>query len=303
MTQTSPARQVAPAPAVGQQPAGHARLAPASEVGVVTWNVQHASVSRSADQVAWLAQEPTADLLVLTEVGHGPGGTALCDALGAAGYQVVDPSPGGGDYRTVLASRHSGLTCLGSLTQVFPHRTPVAQLTIGTVPVVLSGLYVPSRGRPARRNVDKRAVQEAVSRALPALVAQHRGPVVVAGDLNVVDRGHRPHHKVFGPWEYGFYDSFAAAGLTDAYLAHHTPGTDHDHSWFGRAGTGYRFDHAFLTSAHRRHLTACAYLHTPRLTGLSDHSALSLLLRLPSPPAGAPAHPAADHPPTEGNRT
>ncbi len=85
----------------------------------------------------------------------------------------------------------------------------------------LLGLYVPSRGPKERRNQDKRSFQHAVAYALPGFVARFNGPVIVAGDLNVVEPGHIPHHPVFGDWEYDFYRSFASAGLADAYRLLH----------------------------------------------------------------------------------
>jgi exodeoxyribonuclease III len=98
----------------------------------------------------------------------------------------------------------------------------------------------------------------------------------VAGDLNVVEPGHQPRYPVFGIWEYDFYRAFAAAGMTDAYRACHPD--DAGHSWYGRGGNGYRFDHAFITSAHAWLVRDCGYLHGPRLQGLTDHAAMTLSL-------------------------
>jgi exodeoxyribonuclease III len=135
---------------------------------------------------------------------------------------------------------------------------------------------VPSRGPKERRNEDKRAFQRAVTAALPGFLAQFGGPVIVAGDLNVVEPGHIPHHAVFGDWEYGFYRSFAGAGLADAYRALHpdTPG----HSWFGRSGQGYRFDHGFVTTPHAGLIRSCRYLQEPRELSITDHAAMTLIL-------------------------
>ncbi|MDT0615899.1 hypothetical protein [Streptomyces lancefieldiae] len=89
-------------------------------------------------------------------------------------------------------------------------------------------LYVPSRGPKDQRNVAKRAFQEAVTESLPQLLAAFPGmPVTVAGDLNVIERGHQPPHKVSGDWEYDFYDSFQAGGLTDAFRHLHPDGVAH----------------------------------------------------------------------------
>jgi exodeoxyribonuclease-3 len=100
--------------------------------------------------------------------------------------------------------------------------------------------------------------------------------VIVAGDLNVVEPGHIPHHPVFGDWEYDFYRSFAGTGMTDAYRALHPHTTGH--SWFGRSGHGYRFGHAFVTTQHATMIRSCGYLHTPRQHRLTDHAAMTLTL-------------------------
>lgn len=256
-------------PATSPRPATDTR-----SVKLMVFNVQHASPARARKQVAWLADQSCADVVVLTEVGPGPGGEALLDALADYGYQsVVAPEVSRErDYRTVLASRGPALQHQPSPVAVLPHRAPTAHLRIGHATVVLVGLYVPSRGSRERRNEDKRAFQNAVTTALPCRPAETEHPVIIAGDLNVVEPDHVPHHRVFGTWEYDFYRSFATAHLTDTFRRHR-PESD-EHSWFGRGGNGYRFDHAFTT--HPDHTRACGYLHEPRSLGLSDHSALYL---------------------------
>jgi exodeoxyribonuclease-3 len=105
------------------------------------------------------------------------------------------------------------------------------------------------------------------------------GPTVIAGDLNVVERGHQPHHSVFGGWEYDFYDAFGTCGYIDAFRHLHPERIDH--SWYGRrSGAGYRFDHIFCSPADT--ITACRYFHEPRTSGLSDHSAMTATITLPT---------------------
>jgi exonuclease III len=253
-----------------------------TELRALTLNVQHASPARSRRQAEWLAGQPGADIVVLTEVGPGPGGDALEEELRHAGYRSVVGPASDGDYRTVLAARGQGMTAAQVPVTVLPYRFPVAQLAVAGQRVTVAGLYVPSRGPKDRRNEDKRAFQAAAAAALPDLVAKPGHLLVVLGDLNVVEPGHQPHHSVFGPWEYEFYRAFAQAGLADAYRVANPETVDH--SWFGRGGNGYRFDHAF-TNAAAEHITACEYLHETRALGLSDHSALLLrvALRAPAP--------------------
>ncbi|GAA0818211.1 endonuclease/exonuclease/phosphatase family protein [Streptosporangium amethystogenes subsp. fukuiense] len=249
------------------------------QVRVLTLNVQHASPSRSRRQADWLAGQD-ADVVVLTEVT--PGGHSIAQELSERGFSV-HLADGGSDYLTVVASR------IGKQEPVpevrpghLPHRCAAVRihlddgLTVGVV-----GLYVPSRGPRERRNVDKRAFQNAVVELLPDMAGELAvtGPVVIAGDLNVVERGHRPHHTVFGTWEYEFYAAFAAAGYGDAFRHCHPDGLDH--SWYGRrSGEGYRFDHIFSSPVAA--VVDCRYVHEPRTTGLSDHAAMTATLAVPA---------------------
>jgi exodeoxyribonuclease-3 len=164
---------------------------------------------------------------------------------------------------------------------VTPHRAPAARVTVGVHDIGVLGLHVPSRGPTTHRNVAKRAFQGAVTKALPQLAASFPGmPVIVAGDLNVIERGHQPPHQVSGAWEYDFYDSFQAAGLTDAFRHLHPDKAAH--SWYGRTGAGFRFDYVFVSTPHVAHVVACDYRQEAREAGLTDHAVMTLCLGLPA---------------------
>lgn len=260
-------------------PPGPVHTADASMIRLLVFNTQHAAPTRACRQAAWIASQEAADLVILTEVGPGPGGHALTMALAEHGYtSVLDPEPTAPDYRTMLASRGPDLIAVSSGIDVLPHRSPAAAISLSGQSVGLLGLYVPSRGPRNRRNENKRAFQHAVTQALPAFLTRHDGPVIVAGDLNVIEPGHTPHHPVFGDWEYDFYRSFASAGLTDTYRLLH-PDTA-DHSWYGRSGQGYRFDHTFITRRYSAQVRTCGYLHAPRQQNLTDHAAMTLTVAL-----------------------
>ncbi|MFI5986958.1 endonuclease/exonuclease/phosphatase family protein [Streptomyces sp. NPDC051555] len=262
-------------PPVHQPSADTARL--------VLFNAQHASPDRSRRQAEWIAGQQDADIVVLTEVSSTQGGDALVTALTERGYAtVIAPQPKTPDYRTVIACRTPDAQQVESPVTLTPHRAPAARVTIGGRDIGILGLYVPSRGPVERRNQAKKAFQSAVTEALPKLDSLFPGmPVIVAGDLNVIEPGHQPPHKVFGAWEYDFYDSFEKAGLTDAFR--HLHPEENAHSWYGHSGNGFRFDHIHLTSSRTARILACGYRHEPRESGLSDHAVMTLHLRLTDP--------------------
>lgn len=259
--------------------------APADDaVRLMLFNAQHASPERSRRQAAWVAAQENADIAIFTEVSSNHGGAALVTTLGEHGYTtVIAPQPADPDYRTVIACRTADAQPVQSPVAVTPHRAPAARVTTGGHDIGVLGLYVPSRGPREHHNVAKRAFQDSVSEALPKLSAAFPDmAVIVAGDLNVIERGHQPPHKVFGAWEYAFYDSFQAAGLTDAFRHLHPDKIAH--SWYGRTGGGFRFDHLFVSTRHADRVLACDYHHQAREAGLTDHAVMTLRLAVARPP-------------------
>ncbi|HEX9337165.1 MAG TPA: endonuclease/exonuclease/phosphatase family protein [Pseudonocardiaceae bacterium] len=243
---------------------------------LLTWNVQHASPERARRQGAWLA-DSDADVLVLTEVSESDGGRALAQALHESGFTTYTPTGAVQDYRVLLAARGATLEPVhGVRAPYLPHRCLAARLHAAGLSIGVMGLYVPSRGGKQGRNVAKRSFQSAVTAVLSELAEKFPsadGPLIVAGDLNVLEPGHQPHHAVFGAWEYDFYRAFTNAELADAFRHLHPHAVQH--SWHGRSGAGYRFDHIFCSRQHLPQVTDVGYLHEPRLTGLSDHSAMA----------------------------
>ncbi len=240
---------------------------------MLTWNVQNAAPERARRQAHWLVDECTADVLVLTELRPSRGAHALGQILAEHGYEVFFPRSAIADHMIMLAVRGLVAEVVKADVDFLPHRFGMLRLTSRGNVLGVAGLYVPSRGPRARRNESKRRFQEAVSAYLPRLCNETDMPsVIVTGDLNVLEPDHRPHYRVFGEWEYRFYESFRGNGFIDAFRLLH-PHAD-EYSWHGRGGNGYRFDHTFISAPLRARLRSCEYLHVGRSRGLSDHSVM-----------------------------
>ncbi len=262
-------------------------------LSLLTLNIGNPSPERAQRQLAWLADRPE-DVLVLTETRASRGCELLAERFAAAGYTVTFPRPEQGEYGTMIAARiasHPG-TWAGQLDYL-PARAASVTLPIGDG-VEVVGLYVPSRDATEAKVERKRRFLE---RCLGAFAASARGgDVVLLGDLNIVEPDHQPRYPFFHPFEYTFYRRLAELGLVDAFR--HLHADEVEHSWVGRTGDGYRYDHAFVSKGLLDALDACTYVHEPRGTRLSDHSALTLRLRVSraarlavSNPAASPAPP------------
>lgn len=251
------------------------------KLSILTLNVQHASAARSRKQAQWLSSREDTDVVVLTEVTAGTHPHTLVTELKVSGYEVVIPTDDSDRYRVIVASR-VGLIEPSMFTTPMRQRLVSVQVTIDRAVFDLIGVYVPSRGPAHQRNVAKRRFQDALSELLlrhADTFQSGRSTMVIAGDLNVVEPGHIPFHRVFSEWEYDFYRSFERSGLTDAFR--HLNPMRVEHSWYGRKpGSGYRFDHIFTNRPDA--LVSCEYVQEPRTLGLSDHAAMVAILKLGS---------------------
>jgi exodeoxyribonuclease-3 len=137
---------------------------------------------------------------VLTETKTSTGCQLLADAFTAAGCLSSVRKP------TVPSAGWSPAACL-------PQPAPFGQ-AIGYLPssaaatVALQagplriGMYVSSRDASAERSsasANGSACHGSLSGS-PAVL-----PTVLLSDLYVVEPGHRPHYRLFVPFEYGFY--------------------------------------------------------------------------------------------------
>ena len=269
-------------------------------------NIANPAVTRAQLQLAWLRERPE-DVLVLSETKNSKGSAQLLVGLQEAGWEVVASSPGADGYRVAVASRvtldrddddpltdRPGTTDLGGRALSVPlalHSDTGPKSGPDSVRLVAAyGPTSPPQG--VRQRSDSTARKQAwlatFSTALSDLADQR---LVVAGDLNVVDRAHSPRYRCFTQDEYAFLDSLETEHhLVDAYrsrLAHDTPPED-GHSWLHHNGDGYRYDHVFVARELAPRIRSCGYLHETRQTKLSDHSAMYVELGLDPVRAGKP---------------
>ncbi|MEA2493155.1 MAG: hypothetical protein QOJ29_1066 [Thermoleophilaceae bacterium] len=245
------------------------------ELTITTLNVASPSTKRAERILDWLGQRDD-DILILTETRATEGTHTLSDGLAGAGWEVRLPQLGDRERGVLLASRLALAPRAGDLVTYLPGRVEAATIAGAEIDVI--GVYIPSRDHTEPMIARKRRFVDELRTALAR--AQSR-PTVLLGDLNILEPDHWPRHTWFHPWEYELYESLLSNGWTDAYRAHRV-GTI-EHSWVSPDGDGYRFDHAFVSSALQPKLVACHIVHEPRETGLSDHSALELRVASQTP--------------------
>ena len=259
-------------------------------LSLLTFNIGNPSADRAQRQLSWLAGRDE-HVLVLTETKASVGCQLLADAFTATGWSVSYPRPQDGGYGTMIASRIPAVAePFGERIGYLDSRAAAVTMKLPAGPLRVIGMYVPSRDAGAEKTERKRKWLAACHAALTGSTAAP--PAVVLGDLNVLEPGHQPHYPFFAPFEYDFYRALVTEhGMTDAFR--HLHPHEREYSWVGRTGDGYRYDHAFCSRTLASQITACDYLHQPRLEKLSDHSALSVRLSLAPPDGLLASDPAA----------
>lgn len=244
-------------------------------LGVLTFNLNNPSRERAERQLAYLATRPE-HVLVLTETVASKGCTYLAEQFTAAGYAVHFPTPETGERGAMVVSKLPLTGPPPCTVDYLTHRAAAVTIKTEPGPLDIIGLYIPSRDATPAKTDRKRRFLDACRAALPPGTTP--AARLVMGDFNVLEPDHEPRYAFFQPFEYEFYRWLGKAGYRDAFRQLHP--TAAEHSWVGRTGDGYRYDHAFISTDLVDQIIACNYVHEPRTTRLTDHSALSLQLPL-----------------------
>lgn len=215
--------------------------------------------------------------MVLTETNGGIGTRALSEGLSARGYES-HLTPTGQDRGVIVASRVPVVRTLTELTDVtLPWR--VSGLLLDTNPrVAVVGVYVPSRDRSEAKIARKQEFITSLLEAIERLPEQIRHQLILVGDYNVISRSHRPSYRGFFSYEYEMHDQLARLGFVAAHAVR--PRRVQPYSWIGRTGNGYLYDYVHVGQGLHQSVERCMYLHGSRLTGLSDHAAVAVRLKI-----------------------
>lgn len=241
-------------------------------VRLLTLNIASPSSEKAARQLAWLNARSD-DIVVFTETGVGSGTQMVVSAYRSAGYDIAFEPPPAGERGVMVASRiHTGGAPSLFLSQ-WSHRFTNLRVQIGKRMIDVVGLYVPSRDALPEKIDRKLRFIRLTTEVLEE--RRHKQGMIVLGDINVLEPTHEPAYSFFQKWEYDFYECLASVGY-DAFRLKH--GRLAEYSWVGRTGDGYRYDHAFVSEDVAACVVQCLYNHETRKLGLSDHSALEVML-------------------------
>jgi exodeoxyribonuclease III len=225
---------------------------------VVSLNIQHGGGLRQHALVEWLINVG-ADMIVLTE--WRAGSATIAFELACSGYRRSEVLRDGKLANGVaLFSRGDH-----AAVRVTPPNADRGELVMArTEELCILGAYFPQRR--AKANFFSHCVE---------LVSEEAGPLLLIGDLNTgsnkldIEPGGARFHC-----EHDFLELSSKHGLVD--LWRHRHGEDRREWTWRSSKNGFRIDHAFGNQALVRAFPdfRCEIDHSPRESGISDHSAL-----------------------------
>jgi len=189
----------------------------------------------------------------------------------AFGYNVFYPKPVGNEYGVMIISKnHLTESTFSNSINNLKSRVASIKLKLGGEELEIIGVYVPSRDSSSGKIEKKKFFLNNLNDTFKLYSLTKKR--IVCGDLNILEPNHVPHYPFFKDWEYDFYSCLIKYHLEDSFR--YLNPRIHEYSWIGRNGDGYRYDHCFVSLDLLPLLKKCFYLHEPRESRLSDHSAL-----------------------------
>lgn len=231
-------------------------------------NVASPNRARSHRIAEWLLGQ-RAQVLVLTELRNTDACRELLESLRADGYSTTHAIPSSDDTEPFFAAIVTRQVVVTPISATQRPRLVGVDIAVAPplTPIRLVGMYAPTNGMTAESSRRRQQFQHDTINYLRGI---HTPRIVVAGDFNVIEPGHRPRLPAFEAHDYRFYTDLEGLGLRDAFRTLHPDAVEH--SWLSSRFGNQRIDHTFVGPSVS--VQACVYDHAPRQLDLSDHAAM-----------------------------
>jgi exodeoxyribonuclease III len=238
------------------------RVGPAMGIRILTLNIRHGGGKRIARLADWIASK-SPNVVVLPEWRNDAPGQRIREILTDSGFRTIVAARGQSAPNSVLLAAMD----LTESWEVTPANSTAGDLILIEIAkrIRILGCYFPQRQAKAP------FFQQCIE-----LASKNRDlPFVMIGDFNTgrndldIDGAGAPFYCA------DLFRSLGELGLIDLWRARH--GDRREWTWRSPAN-GFRIDHAFGNEAFIKRFPAfqCEIDHSPRLAGLTDHSAVVL---------------------------
>lgn len=247
-------------------------------VRILGWNILHGGSSRRLPRIALELVSHDPDVVVITEFRRTLGGQVLGVLADRGLVHVAEAGEPGRGNRTAIVSRFAmdrgaGLDRV-TMPECLSRRVLVRRIVVDADDAfILTAAHLPDDWTPSNALTGWAWL---VGHAIGVKDDRH----AIVGDLNgsrdAGQAGGTPRHVAHAMgrlWTAGYRDAFLEGGWSkDVDFGPET-------TWKSHWGHELRLDHAILSASLTPRLVGAKYSHSPRMEGVSDHSAVLVDLR------------------------
>jgi exonuclease III len=225
-------------------------------LSILSWNIRQGGGTRISKILSALTTAKP-EIIVLSEYQNNISGLKIRSGLLQAGYrfQHVTPAPSKQNSAAIFSKLPCDQYLFPHSDETYPHNVLASEFDAFTV----VGMYLPHK----KKHLLFDFLLEYTRRDKPC---------ILVGDFNSGINGVDQAGKSF--WYEDKLLALQKQGYKDAFR--HLHGSVREYSWFSHQGNGYRYDHTYVEQSLLPITTKCAYLHSWREEGLSDHSPMLL---------------------------
>ncbi|WP_139327457.1 endonuclease/exonuclease/phosphatase family protein [Microbacterium sp. RURRCA19A] len=244
-------------------------------ITIATVNVASPSLARAHQLVAWFPSID-ADMVILTEISSGSGTAAIVNWFHQQGWRSLVGKCTQRERATAIFSRFDAVPSpLRPQEDYLPGRCLIAEVSGAEASILVVGMYLPTRGNDPMKLERKFTYMKIWGETLRELSVSH--PVLLLGDLNIVPHGQNPKGFPQLASEYDWLTRLEQARFRDMSVL---TGQPPQSTWISPSGEGYTFDHGWASDRLISMVEDFEYLHESRTSGITDHSAIRVQVRL-----------------------
>lgn len=226
----------------------------------VTLNIRHGGGKRVRGLVKYLLEQ-NPDTIVLTEYRENDSGRYIRSELSSNGFDFVEAATQKPRTNSVCIASRFPFTA--RMYPVLPERNAHRVMSAHFNEITIYGAYFPNK--------------EAKIPVYDFFLQGRHAPIsdshMIIGDFNTGLHHIDEKGSVLPCAEH--FQALCDYGYVDSWRSRNPEAREY--SWYSNTGNGFRIDHLFSTPAADQRITDIYYDHTPRLTALTDHSALIVL--------------------------
>ena len=230
---------------------------------ISTWNLRHGGGSRIKDIIEVLKDNIQTDILVLTEFRNNSNKEILLSSLEKMGYAFFYMPKSEPKINTVFIATKKNYN-VEYFEELKEHKQRVVKIKASNFSIY--GCYFPQQ----------KLKKEVFEFLLNQIQIYPNENIIITGDLNTGK--HYLDEKGASFYCSEYFDKLEQKGMIDAWRLSYAD--NKEYSWYSNAGNGFRLDHFFISKSIKEKVTKCFYKHNYRERKISDHSFMSLEIKI-----------------------